>query len=249
MAERPWVDRLTSEGASLRGRPTLARTADGAGPIPAGRTRQTMKKNKGQVRFNTLRVDPAAGTITPALDSFESAREWIGADLLECVRCGSGVDCWIDEEGMLRDGADHWILGGDQLLAGRAVFAGTEAGEWRDLPIPAGVVAAAVGWIPKAFKGRAQEIADGMRPVAVPWNDEGMRQLEKMNRERAGQIELLAVAAVPAQEAIGLGDFVTCPDGLTGFVDGIDGAVLSVRMPDGVRRYRADEVVKVEEID
>lgn len=43
-----------------------------------------------------------------------------------------------------------------------------------------------------------------------------------------------------------LGDFVTCPDGLTGFVDGIDGDVLSVRMPDGVRRYRADEVVKVE---
>lgn len=212
-----------------------------------------MKKNKGQVRFNTLRVDPAAGTITPALDSFESAREWIGADLLECVRCGSGVDCWIDEEGMLRDGADHWILGGEQLLAGRAVFAGTSGGEWRDLPIPTGVVAAAVSWIPKAFKAQAQEIADGMRPVAVAWNDEGMRQLEKMNRERAGWIEMLAVASESASlkvdEAIDLGDCVTCPDGLTGFVESIDGAVLSVRMPDGVRRYRADEVVKVEDID
>ena len=46
--------------------------------------------------------------------------------MLERVGCGSGVDCWIDEEGMLRDGADHWILGGEQLLAGRAEFVGTE---------------------------------------------------------------------------------------------------------------------------
>lgn len=214
-----------------------------------GKTMKTTEQDPRTVLAKSLRIDPAAGTVTPALDSWNSALEWIGADLLERVGCGSGVDCWIDEEGMLRPGADLWILGGEQMLAGRAVMVGGAGGEWTDLPIPAGVVAAAVGWIPKAFKGRAQEIADGMRPVAVAWNDEGMRQLEKMNRERAGQIELLAVAAVPAQEAIGLGDFVTCPDGLTGFVDGIDGAVLSVRMPDGVRRYRADEVVKVEEID
>lgn len=210
---------------------------------------ETKEQDPRTVLAKSLRIDPAAGTVTPAVDSWNSALEWIGADLLERVGCGSGVDCWIDEEGMLRPGADHWILGGEQMLAGRAVMVGGAGGEWTDLPIPAGVVAAAVGWIPKAFKGRAQEIADGMRPVAVAWNDEGMRQLEKMNRERAGQIELLAVAAVPAQEAIGLGDFVTCPDGLTGFVESIDGAVLSVRMPDGVRRYRADEVVKVEEID
>ena len=210
---------------------------------------KTTEQDPRTVLAKSLRVDPAAGTVTPAVDSWNSALEWIGADLLERVGCGAGVDCWIDEEGMLRDGADHWILGGEQLLAGRAVFAGTEAGEWRDLPIPTGVVAAAVSWIPKSFKAQAQEIADTMRPVAVAWNAEGMAQLEKMNREHAGRVELLAVAAVPAQEPIGLGDFVTCPDGLTGFVDGIDGAVLSVRMPDGVRRYRADEVVKVEEID
>lgn len=42
------------------------------------------------------------------------------------------------------------------------------------------------------------ETATGMRPVAVAWNDEGMRQLEKMNRERAGWIEMLAVASEPA---------------------------------------------------
>ena len=211
--------------------------------------RQTMKKNKGQVRFNTLRVDPAAGTITPALDSFESAREWIGADLLECVRCGSGVDCWIDEEGMLRDGADHWILGGEQLLAGRAVFAGTEAGEWRDLPIPTGVVAAAVGWIPKSFRERAQEIADTMRPVAVAWDAEGMAQLEKMNREHAGRVELLAVAAVPALEALELGDVVECPDEITGFVAAIDGDLITVRVMNGTRTFPRSRLVKVEILD
>ena len=210
---------------------------------------KTTEQDPRTVQAKSLRIDPAAGTITPALDSWNSALEWIGADLLERVGCGAGVDVWIDEEGMLRDGADHWILGGEQLLAGRAVVVGGAHGEWTDLPIPAGVVAAAVGWIPKSFKAQAQEIADGMRPVAVPWTPEGMAQLEKMNREHAGRVELLAVAAVQGREALGLGDFVTCPDGLTGFVDGIDGAVLSVRMPDGVRRYRADEVVKVEEID
>jgi len=204
-----------------------------------------MKKNKGQVRFNTLRVDPAAGTITPALDSFESAREWIGADLLECVRCGSGVDCWIDEEGMLRDGADHWILGGEQLLAGRAVFAGTVDGEWRDLPIPTGVVAAAVSWIPKAFKAQAQEIADGMRPVAVAWNAEGMAQLEKMNREHAGRVELLAVSAVQGRETLGLGDVVTCPGGITGFVQAIDGDRVTVLTVEGEPVFDRADLEKV----
>ena len=204
-----------------------------------------MKKNKGQVRFNTLRIDPAAGTITPALDSFESAREWIGADLLECVRCGAGVDCWIDEEGMLRDGADHWILGGEQLLAGRAVFAGTEAGEWRDLPIPTGVVAAAVSWIPKAFKAQAQEIADGMRPVAVPWTPEGVAQLEKMNREHAGRVELLAVAAVQGREMLALGDCVTAPGGITGFVQAIDGDRVTVLTVEGEPVFDRADLEKV----
>lgn len=204
-----------------------------------------MKKNKVQIRFNTLRVDPAAGTITPALDSFESAREWIGADLLERVGCGAGVDCWIDEEGMLRDGADHWILGGEQLLAGRAVFAGTEAGEWRDLPIPTGVVAAAVGWIPKAFRERAQEIADTMRPVAVPWTPEGMAQLEKMNREHAGRVELLAVAAVQGREMLALGDCVTAPGGITGFVQAIDGDRVTVLTVEGEPVFDRADLEKV----
>ena len=206
---------------------------------------KTTEQDPRTVLAKSLRIDPAAGTITPALDSFESAREWIGADLLECVRCGSGVDCWIDEEGMLRDRADHWILGGEQLLAGRAVFAGTEDGEWRDLPIPTGVVAAAVKWIPKAFKAQAQEIADTMRPVAVPWTPEGVAQLEKMNREHAGRVELLAVAAVQGREMLALGDCVTAPGGITGFVQAIDGDRVTVLTVEGEPVFDRADLEKV----
>jgi hypothetical protein len=210
---------------------------------------KTTEQDPRNVRAKSLRIDPAAGTITPAVDSFESAREWIGADLLERVGCGAGVDVWVDEEGMLRDGADHWILGGEQLLAGRAVVVGGAHGEWRDLPIPTGVVAAAVGWIPKAFRERAQEIADGMRPVAVPWTPEGMAQLEKMNREHAGRVELLAVAAVQGMEMLGLGDCVTGPDGVTGFVQAINGDRVTVLTLNGTPVFGRAELVKVEEID
>lgn len=140
-----------------------------------------------------------ARTVTPAVDSWFSALEWIGADLLERVGCGSGVDLWIDEEGMLKGRDDHWILGGDQMIAGRAVLVGGVGGEWGDLPIPAEVAAGAVSWIPAAFHGRAQEIADGMRPVMVAWDAEGMAQLAKMQREHAGRVELLAVSSEPAR--------------------------------------------------
>lgn len=206
---------------------------------------KTTEQDPRTVLAKSLRIDPAAGTVTPAMDSWNSALEWIGADLLERVGCGSGVDCWIDEEGMLRDGADHWILGGEQLLAGRAVVVGGVGGEWTDLPIPAGVVAAAVGWIPKAFKGRAQEIADGMRPVAVAWTPEGMAQLEKMNREHAGRVELLAVAAVQAREMLGLGDVVTCPGGITGFVQAIDGNRVTVLTVEGEPVFDRADLEKV----
>lgn len=150
------------------------------------------------VRARVLRIDPAARTVTPAEDSWMSALEWIGADLLERVGCGSGVDLWIDEEGMLRDGADHWILGGDQMIAGRAVLVGGVGGEWNDLPIPAEVAVGAVSWIQDRMRSRAQEIADGMRPVAVAWNEEGMAQLARMQREHRGWVEMLAVASEPA---------------------------------------------------
>lgn len=201
------------------------------------------------IKARVLRIDPAARTITAAVDSFQTAREWIGADLLERVGCGAGVDVWVDEEGMLRDGADHWILGGDQMLAGRAVMLGGALGEWVDLPIPTGVAAGAVAWIPDGFRRRAQEIADGMRPVAVSWDAEGMAQLDAMNREQAGRVELLAVASVPALEALELGDVVTCPDGRAGFVSAIDGDVITVRVMDGTRTYPRSQLVKIEIID
>lgn len=200
-------------------------------------------------KARALRIDPAAQTITASMDSFNTAREWIGADLLERVGCGSGVDVWIDEEGMLRDGADYWILGGDQMLAGRAVMLGGAHGEWVDLPIPTVVAAGAVAWIPAGFRGRAQEIADGMRPVAVSWSAEGMSQLDAMNREQTGRVELLAVASIPALESLELGDVVECPDGRTGFVAAIDGDVITVRVIDGTRTYPRSQLVKVEILD
>ena len=200
-------------------------------------------------KARALRIDPAARTITSSMDSFNTAREWIGADLLERVVCGAGVDVWVDEEGMLRDGADHWILGGEQLLAGRAVMLGGAHGEWVDLPIPTGVAAGAVAWIPAGFRGRAQEIADGMRPVAVSWDAEGMAQLDAMNREQTGRVELLAVASIPALESLELGDVVTSADGRTGFVAAIEGDVITVRVIDGTWTYSRAQLVKVEILD
>ena len=154
---------------------------------------------------------------------------------------------------MLHDGADHWILGGDQMLAGRAVMLGGAHGEWVDLPIPTGVAAGAVAWIPAGFRRRAQEIADGMRPVAVSWDAEGMAQLDAMNREQAGRVELLAVASVPALEALELGDVVTCPDGITGFVAAIDGStagdLITVRVMNGTRTFPRSRLVKVDILD
>ena len=146
---------------------------------------------------------------------------------------------------MLRPGADLWILGGEQMLAGRAVLVGGAGGEWTDLPIPTGVVAAAVKWIPKAFKAQAQEIADGMRPVAVAWNAEGMAQLEKMNREHAGRVELLAVAAVQGREMLALGDCVTAPGGITGFVQAIDGDRVTVLTVEGEPVFDRADLEKV----
>ena len=88
-----------------------------------------------------------------------------------------------------------------------------------------------------------------MRPVAVSWNAEGMAQLDAMNREQAGRVELLAVASIPALEALELGDVVTCPDGITGFVAAIDGDEITVRVMDGTRTYPRSQLVKIEIID
>jgi hypothetical protein len=210
---------------------------------------QTTEQDPRNIRARSLRIDPVARTVTRGLDSWNSALEWIGADLLERVGCGADVDCWIDEEGALRDGQTFWVLGEDQMIAGRAVLVGGTGGEWVDLPVPSCVAAAAVRWIPEGFAGVAQEIADGMRPVAVAWNDEGMAQLAKMQREHEGKVELLAVASVPAVLTLELGDAVTDGLGWHGFVEAIDGDRVTVLYLDGTRFHPMRDLKLIDMVD
>jgi len=210
---------------------------------------ETTERDPRNIRARSLRIDPVARTVTRGLDSWNSALEWIGADLLERVGCGADVDCWIDEEGALRDGQTFWVLGGDQMLAGRAVLVGGVGGEWTDLPAPSCVATAAIRWIPESFAGVAQEIADGMRPVAVAWNEEGMAQLAKMQREHEGRVELLAVASVPAVLTLELGDVVTDGLGRSGFVEAIDGDRVTVLYVDGTRTHPMRDLKLIDMVD
>jgi hypothetical protein len=57
------------------------------------------------------------------------------------------------------------------------------------------------------------------------------------------------VAAVQAQEALGPGDCVTGPDGITGFVQAIDGDRVTVLTLDGTSVFDRAELVMVEDID
>jgi hypothetical protein len=183
------------------------------------------------------------------MDSWNSALEWIGADLLERVGCGADVDCWIDEEGALRDGQTFWVLGEGQMLAGRAVMVGGTGGEWVDLPVPTCVAAAAVRWVPEAFSGVAQEIADSSRPVAVAWDADGMAKLERIQREYAGRVELLAVASVPAVLTLELGDAVTDGLGRSGFVEAINGDRVTVLYVDGKRTHPMRDLKLIDLVD
>ena len=201
------------------------------------------------VLARSLRIDPVARTVTRGMDSWNSALEWIGADLLERVGCGESVDLWIDEEGALRDGQTFWVLGGGQLIAGRAVLVGGAGGEWSDLPIPTIVAAAAVRWVPESFAGVTQEIADSSRPVAVAWDADGMAKLERIQREYAGKVELLAVASVPAVLTLELGDAVTDGLGRSGFVEAIDGARVTVLYVDGKRKHAMSDLKLIDMVD
>jgi hypothetical protein len=210
---------------------------------------QTTERDPRNIRARSLRIDPVARTVTRGLDSWNSALEWIGADLLERVGCGADVDCWIDEEGALRDGQTFWVLGEGQMIAGRAVMLGGTGGEWVDLPVPSCVAAAAIRWVPEAFAGVAQEIADGMRPVAVAWNEEGMAQLAKMQREHEGRVELLAVASVASVLTLELGDVVTDGLGRSGFVEAIDGDRVTVLYVDGTRTHPMADLKLIDMVD
>ena len=71
-------------------------------------------------------IDPATRTITAQAHTWESAKAWIGCDLLECVRLDGG-ELWVNEEGFLLENHRPWVLNRGQMIAGRAFLVG---GEW-----------------------------------------------------------------------------------------------------------------------
>ena len=175
-------------------------------------------------------IDPVNRTITPATHTWESAKAWIGCDLLECVRLGGG-DLWVNEEGFLLEDHRPWVLDGRQLIAGRAFLCGQEWTSHNGRHLPT------VAWLRPTARAEA--------PVAraYPMTPEGLLQMARDAQEERGMAELAAVGAeVAAWPNDGrrqvfrrprLGDFVTVPSGLTGTVVAVENHWIAVRFVDG----------------
>lgn len=175
-------------------------------------------------------IDPVSRTITPAAHTWESAKAWIGCDLLECVRLGGG-DLWVNEEGFLLEDHRPWVLDGRQLIAGRAFLCGQEWTSHNGRHLPT------VAWLRPTARAEA--------PVAraYPMTPEGLLQMTRDAQEERGMAELAAVGAeVAAWPNDGrrqvfrrprLGDFVTVPSGLTGTVVAVENHWIAVRFVDG----------------
>lgn len=175
-------------------------------------------------------IDPVSRTITPATHTWESAKAWIGCDLLECVRLGGG-DLWVNEDGFLLEDHRPWVLDGRQLIAGRAFLCGQEWTSHNGRHLPT------VAWLRPTARAEA--------PVAraYPMTPEGLLQMTRDAQEERGMAELAAVGAeVAAWPNDGrrqvfrrprLGDFVTVPSGLTGTVVAVENHWIAVRFVDG----------------
>lgn len=175
-------------------------------------------------------IDPVTRTITPATHSWESAKAWIGCDLLECVRLDGG-ELWVNEEGFLLEDHRPWVLNRGQMIAGRAFLVGREwtNHDGRDLP--------EVGWLSPSAQ------VEPPKARAYPMTPDGLHQMTLDAQEERGMAELAAVGAAPADwpndglrqllTAPTLGDFVTVASGLTGMVMAIGDGWVEVRFIDG----------------
>ena len=175
-------------------------------------------------------IDPVTRTITAQAHTWESAKAWIGCDLLECVRLDGG-ELWVNEEGFLLENHRPWVLNRGQMIAGRAFLVGREwtNHDGRHLP--------EVAWLSPYAK------VEPPKARAYPMTPDGLHQMTLDAQEERGMAELAAVGAASADwpndglrqllRAPTLGDFVTVASGLTGMVMAMGDGWVEVRFIDG----------------
>jgi hypothetical protein len=179
---------------------------------------------------NGWAIDPVERQIKPATHTWESAKAWIGCDLLERVRLPGG-ELWVNEEGFLIDDHRPWVLNGGQMIAGRAFLVG---GEWTN---HLGAHFPEVAWLSPSAQ------VEPPKARAYPMTPDGLHQMTLDAQEERGMAELAAVGAAPADwpndglrqllRAPTLGDFVTVASGLTGMVMAMGDGWVEVRFIDG----------------
>lgn len=181
-------------------------------------------------------IDPVTRTITAQAHTWDSAKAWIGCDLLECVRLDGG-ELWVNEEGFLLEDHRPWVLNRGQMIAGRAFLVG---GEWTN---HLGAHFPEVAWLSPFAK------IEPPKARAYPMTPDGLHQMTLDAQEERGMAELAAVGAASADwpndgrgdgdglrqllRAPTLGDFVTVASGLTGMVMAMGDGWVEVRFIDG----------------
>ena len=191
-------------------------------------------------------IDPVNRTIISATHTWESAKAWIGCDLLECVRLDGG-ELWVNEEGFLKEDHRPWVLNRGQMIAGRAFLCGREWTNHLGAHFPE------VAWLsPSAH-------VEPPKARSYPMTPEGLHQMTLDAQEERGMAELAAVGAAPADwpndgrrqvfRPPTLGDFVTAPSGLTGMVMAMGDGWVEVRFVDGRVIEVPTQSVEVVDVD